>query len=108
MAVSPGRRIRPRLFPLLPLTSYLSRFGFLLRELPHIHQPSGNRGSGRHSRTHEMGAAALALPALEVAVRGRGAPLAAAEHVIVHAQAHRAPGIPPLEPRLAEHPVQAL
>src|SRR5437016_2702595 len=53
-----------------------------------------------------MGAAARALAALEVAVRGRGAALARLELVGVHAEAHRASGLAPLEARVAEDPVQ--
>ena len=45
----------------------------------------------------QVGAPAAALPALEVAVRGRGAALAGRELVGVHAEAHRAAGHPPVE-----------
>src|SRR5438034_10692241 len=42
----------------------------------------------------------------EVAVRRRGATLTARQHVGVHAEAHRAARVAPLEPRLAEHAVE--
>ena len=55
-----------------------------------------------------MGASALALPALEVAVaRGRAA-LARLEPVGVHGQAHAATRLAPLEARLDEDPIEAL
>src|SRR6187200_2660482 len=49
-----------------------------------------------------------ALAALEVAVRGRGAPLTRGEHVRVHPQAHRAPGATPLEAGPLEDRVEPL
>ena len=55
----------------------------------------GRRGG--HLRADQVGAAAGALAALEVAVRGRGAALALAEDVRVHSQAHRAARLAPLE-----------
>src|SRR5713101_103449 len=65
------------------------------------------RGSG-HGRAHQMGPPAFALPPLEVPVRGRGAALTAPENVLVHAEAHRAAGVAPLEARVAKHAVQTL
>ncbi len=55
-----------------------------------------------------MGAAALALPSLEVAVGGRGGSLAGGQLVRVHPEAHRAAGVPPLGTGLGEHLVEAL
>src|SRR5688500_6495313 len=55
-----------------------------------------------------MRPAAAALTALEVSVRGGGATLARPEHVRVHAEAHRAARVPPLEARTPEDPVEAL
>src|SRR4051812_50167488 len=55
-----------------------------------------------------MRAPALALPALEVAVRRRGAALPRRELVGVHAQAHRAAGVAPLGPEVDEDLVQPL
>src|SRR5579859_903776 len=55
-----------------------------------------------------MGPRAGTLPALEVPVRRRGHPLARTGDVVVHAQAHRASGAAPLEPGVAEDPVEAL
>ena len=68
---------------------------------------AGDRRRGRHLRAHEVGAAAPALPALEVAVRRRGAALARRQDVRVHAEAHRAAGVAPLEPCVQEHLVEA-
>src|SRR5262245_22554061 len=41
--------------------------------LPHVDEMPGDRGGGRHRRRDQMGAALVALAALEIAVRGRGA-----------------------------------
>src|SRR4051794_13844780 len=53
-------------------------------------QRAADRGGGGDRHRDEVGAAALALAPLEVAVRRRRAPLAGLESVGVHAQAHRA------------------
>ena len=71
-------------------------------------QTAGQRGGGGHGRADQVGAATLALPALEVAVAGGRRPLARLELVGVHAQAHRAPGAAPLGPGVEEDPVEAL
>src|SRR5690606_173733 len=63
---------------------------------------------GRHERGHEVGPAALALPAFEVAVRGGGAALTRLQLVRVHAEAHRATRLPPFGTRVDEDLVQAL
>src|SRR5262245_11811598 len=74
--------------------------------LPHIHEMSRDGGGGRHRRRDEMGAALVALPALEVAVRGRGASLAGRELVGIHGEAHGAAGLAPLEAGLDEDLVE--
>ena len=56
----------------------------------------------------EVRAPAAALAALEVAVGGRGAALARLQDVRVHAQAHRAAGLAPVEAGGAEDLVEAL
>src|SRR3954466_2872859 len=68
----------------------------------------GDRRRRRHRGADEMGAAALSLPPLEVAVRGRGTALAGIEPVGIHAEAHRAAGLAPLEAGVAEDAVEAL
>src|SRR5438105_13337186 len=55
-----------------------------------------------------MRASAGALPAFEVAIRRRSAALAGAEHVGVHAEAHRAARVAPLETRVTENAVETL
>src|SRR5947207_3523904 len=55
-----------------------------------------HRRGGGDRRRDEMGTAALALPAFEVAVGRGGAALPRLERVRVHAQAHRAAGEAPL------------
>ena len=67
-----------------------------------------DRGSGGHPRADQVRPPALALPALEVPVRGRGAALALDQDVGVHAEAHRAAGGAPLEAGRAEDLVEAL
>src|SRR5918998_1746083 len=62
----------------------------------------------RDDGAHEVGSAALALTSFEVAVGGRGATLARLQDVRVHAEAHRAPGVAPLEASLREDLVEAL
>lgn len=53
-----------------------------------VHQMSGNRRCRRHFRADQMGAPALALSPLEVAVRRGGAPLTGLQNVRVHGKAH--------------------
>ena len=71
-------------------------------------QRAADRRGRRDERRHQVGAAALALPALEVAVGGRGAALPRRELVRVHAQAHRAAGEAPLGAEVLEDLVEAL
>src|SRR2546428_2273163 len=54
-----------------------------------------------------MRARAFALPAFEIAVRGRGDPFLRTAEVAVHPHAHRAACVPPLEAGVAEHRVEA-
>src|SRR5712691_8830543 len=72
-----------------------------------IDEVPGDRGRRGHLRAHEVGPATGALPALEIAVRGRGAALTRLEPVGVHAQAHGATGFAPLETGVLEDPVKA-
>mmetsp|Transcript_15577 Transcript_15577/g.49249 ORF Transcript_15577/g.49249 Transcript_15577/m.49249 type:complete len:529 (-) Transcript_15577:350-1936(-) len=65
------------------------------------------RGRG-HRGAHEVRAALGALAALKVPVRRRGAALLGLQAVGVHAQAHGAAGLAPVEAGLAEDLVQAL
>jgi len=51
---------------------------------PHIDEPPRDRRCGRHRRRYEMRAAFVALPALIVAIRGRGTALAGFELVGIH------------------------
>src|SRR4051794_12085237 len=75
---------------------------------PDVDEMPGNRGGRGHLRRDEMGAALVALPPLEIAVRSRGAALARPELVGVHGEAHRAAGLAPIEARGLEDPVEAL
>src|SRR6266849_11144177 len=75
---------------------------------PHIDELAGDRGGRRHGRRHQMRAAFIALAALEITVRGRGAAFAGLELVGIHGEAHRAAGLAPVEAGLDEYLVQAL
>src|SRR5438067_9147602 len=77
-------------------------------EFPHVDEVPGDCGGRRHWRADEVGPAPTPLPALEIPVAGRGAPLARAEDVGIHAEAHRAASIAPLEAGLAEDRIQSL
>src|SRR6266545_4291874 len=75
--------------------------------LANVDEVAGDRRGRRHLRADEMSAAAPSLTTLEVPVRGRGAALPRLEDVRVHAEAHRAARLAPLEAGAAEHLVQA-
>src|SRR6266849_9293323 len=66
-------------------------------ELAHIHEMAGDGGGGGHDRADKMRATVFALPALEVAIAGAGAALVRRQDVRVHADAHAASGVAPLE-----------
>src|SRR5660397_289719 len=70
-------------------------------------QGAAERGRGGGGGRDQVGAPALALPALEVAVGGRGGALAGGQLVGVHPEAHGAPRVAPLGPEVREHHVQA-
>src|SRR5579872_456947 len=76
--------------------------------LPHVDEPSGNRGRRRHGWRHQVRAALVTLAAFEVAVRGRSAALARIELVWIHRKAHRAAGLAPLEAGFDEDFVEPL
>ena len=67
----------------------------------------GHRRCRGHRGADQVGAAAVALPALEVAVAGGRAALAGLQPVGVHRQAHRAARLPPFEAGGFEDHVQA-
>src|SRR3954451_16146677 len=71
-------------------------------------QGAADRGRRGDDGRDEGGAAALALPALEVAVRGRGAPLPRRQLVRVHPETHGAAGEAPLRPEVGEDLVEPL
>ena len=76
------------------------------RQLARVDEVAGDRRRRGELRADQVRAAAASLPALEVAVRGRGAALAVREHVGIHAEAHRAAGAAPLEAGVEEDPVE--
>src|SRR5665213_1979206 len=75
--------------------------------LAHIDEMPRDRRSRRHGRRDQVCAAFVALPAFEVAVRGRGATLARLELVRVHGEAHRAARLAPVEAGGLENLVEA-
>src|SRR5580700_452363 len=80
---NPARRLSLDCFvaSLLAMTKMPMR---LLLPLPHIDEMPGDGGGGGHGRRNEMRAALVALAALEIAVRGRGAAFAGIELVGIH------------------------
>src|ERR1035441_934966 len=72
-----------------------------------VGEVAGDGGGGGHLRADEVGAAAAALAAFEVAVGGGGAALAGLEDVGVHAEAHAAAGLAPIEAGGLEDGVEA-
>src|SRR5215216_228394 len=68
---------------------------------------SDGRGR-RHRWTHQVRSTTLALTALEITIRGAGAALARLQDVGVHAQAHAAARLPPLEARFGKDAIEAL
>src|SRR5690242_4731685 len=74
--------------------------------LSDVDEMSGNRGSCSHRRRNEMRAALIALAALEIAVRGRGAALAGRELVGIHRKTHRAARLAPFKTGLDEDLVE--
>src|SRR3989442_14547136 len=100
---------RPPRSTLFPYTTlFRSLFHFSSAPLPHVDEMAGDRGRRGHRRADEMRAAARALAAFEIAVGGRGATLARIEPIGIHAQAHRAAGLAPLEADVAKDAVQPL
>src|SRR3990170_1860440 len=75
--------------------------------LPYIHKMPRACGCRGHRGGDEVRAAAAALAAFEIAVGGRGAPLARLQLVRVHRQAHAATRLAPLEAGLLEDAVEA-
>src|ERR1017187_5946978 len=72
-----------------------------------VGEVAGDGGGGGHLRADEVGAASAALTAFEVAVRGARTALAGLENVGVHAEAHGAAGLAPLEAGGFEDGVEA-
>lgn len=77
-------------------------------EFAHVGEVAYDGGGGGHDGRHQVGAAAGALAAFEVAVRGGCAALARCEDVWVHAQAHGAAGLTPVEAGFDEDLVETL
>src|SRR5690349_7709388 len=67
----------------------------------------GDRCRCGHCGTDQVGAAALALATLEIAVRRRCAALAGTEAIGVHPEAHGASRLAPLEAGVAKYAIEA-
>src|SRR5690606_18474518 len=102
-----GSPCRRREVPATGAAHKVRRYGTLV-QVSRRREVTENGRRGGNLRRDEVRAAALALPALEVAVAGRSAALARRKLVRVHAEAHRAPGGAPLEASLLEDLVQTL
>src|SRR5215212_179411 len=68
---------------------------------------SSDRRSGCHGGRDEMRSSTRSLAALEIPIRGRGAPLSGSQLVGVHTQAHRATRGTPFESGIHEDEVEA-
>src|SRR5216683_669619 len=68
---------------------------------------AGDGGGCGHDWADEVRAAVLALAAFEIAIAGAGAALVGRQDVSVHADAHAAAGVAPLEAGVAENFVEA-
>src|SRR5690348_9169094 len=68
----------------------------------HVDEVSGNGGGSGHHGTDQMSAPAASLAPFKVPVAGGGAALARLKNVRIHAQAHGAAGLAPLEPGIDE------
>src|SRR4051812_12871317 len=90
----------------------MSVFGRLSRvcphEIPRLGEVAEDRGRRGDLRGDEMRAAACPLPAFEVPVRRRRAPLTRREDIRVHPETHRAAGPTPFEAGLGEYAVESL
>ena len=74
---------------------------------PHVDHFARDRSRCHHRRAHQQRPSGrAALTSLEVAIRRRGAHLAAFELVRIHAEAHRAAGVTPVESRAAKNVVE--
>src|SRR5262249_30688291 len=79
----------------------------LHRKLPHIYKMTSDRCRGGHDRADQVRAAVFALAAFEIAVRRASAALMRRQYVSVHADAHAAACVAPLETGRRENFVQA-
>src|SRR5688572_16895181 len=77
-----------------------------LPEAPNVDEVPGDRSGRRHRGAHQMRPAAGPLTAFEVAVGGRRTAVAGRKLVVVHAEAHRAARLAPLETGFGEHLVE--
>src|SRR5271167_3915634 len=82
-------------------------FHRLEREVADVYEVAGDGGGGGHYGADEVGAAVAALAALEVAVAGAGAAFVGGQDVGIHADAHAATGVAPLETGGGENFVEA-
>src|SRR3546814_5942475 len=82
--------------------------GARLSQARRIGDAAGNGARSGERGTHQMRPSAPPLPLLEIAVRCRPTAFAGLQPVGVHADAHRASGLAPVEPRGAQYGVDAL
>src|SRR5258706_12205477 len=75
-------------------------------EFANVHEMPGNRRGSSHYRADEVRAAVFALAAFEIAVAGAGAAFVRRQNVGVHADAHAAASVAPLETGGAENFVE--
>src|SRR4051812_28429430 len=102
-SVSTSARLSGMATPRMVLTACM----LVALPVANVDEVAGDRGGSGHRGADQVGAAAGTLPALEVAVRGAGTALTGQQEVGVHAQAHRAARVAPLEAGGGEHLVEA-
>src|SRR5437899_1271238 len=76
-------------------------------EFADVDKMAGDGGGGGHYRADEVRAAVLALAALEIAIAGAGAAFVGRQDVGVHADAHAAARVAPLEAGRGENFIEA-
>src|SRR5579883_2468087 len=82
------------------------RLSLLKCPLPDVGEMSGDSGRRGHRRANQVRTSAAPLAAFEVAVAGRSAAFAGLQRIGIHAQAHRASSLAPVETGGAEDAIE--
>src|ERR1700688_1905831 len=71
--------------------------------LANVHKVPFDRRRRSHDRANQVRPSTLALAPLEISIRSAGRAFPRLQHVVIHADAHAAPGIAPFESRIDEY-----